>query len=153
MTVITRRPENRLATMVFKPGGKQIAQAIDDAQAGIDEIRIAELDVLRVKLEEIQKLGRKAEKSATNAQIEDLYSLSVQVLDISGMYGLVELGQAAFSLCELLDRLRARQVWNWPAVQVHLHGLLILADPDKVPESGRQSVVEGLRAVCERVSR
>ena len=36
---------------------------------------------------------------------------------------------------------------------MHLHGLLILADPDKTPPEGRQSVVEGLRQVCQRVAR
>ncbi|MGZ5984612.1 MAG: hypothetical protein ACXWK7_06720, partial [Caulobacteraceae bacterium] len=79
--------------------------------------------------------------------------LSGEVLDIAGLFGLPELGQAAFSLCELLDRLKSRKVWNWPAVQVHLQGLLVLADPDKIPPDGRQTVVDGLRQVCQRAAR
>jgi hypothetical protein len=153
MTVITRRPENRLAKTIWVPGGKSIAQALDDAQSGLDEIRNESLDVLRAKLEEIQALGRRSETNPSDADIQTLYTLSSEVLDISGLFGLPELGQAAFSLCELLDRLKARKAWNWPAVQVHLHGLLILADPDKTPPEGRQSVVEGLRQVCQRVAR
>jgi hypothetical protein len=153
MTVITRRPENRLGKVVFLPGGKTIAQALDDAQANLEDIRSESLDLLRAKLEEIQALGRKSEKDPKAGDIEALYALSGEVLDIAGLFGLPELGQAAFSLCEVLDRLRSKKAWNWPAVQVHLHGLLVLADPDKTPPEGRQSVVEGLRQVCQRVAR
>jgi hypothetical protein len=153
MTVITRRPENRLAKVVFMPGGKTIAQALDDAQANLEEIRAESLDLLRAKLEEIQTLGRKSAKEPKAADLETLYALSGEVLDIAGLFGLPELGQAAFSLCELLDRLKSRKAWNWPAVEVHLHGLLILADPVKTPPDGRQSVVDGLRQVCQRVAR
>lgn len=153
MTVITRRPENRLAKVVWAPGGKTIAQALDDAQANLDEIRAESLDLLRAKLEEIQAIGRKSEKDPQAADLQALYALSGEVLDIAGLFGLPELGQAAFSLCELLDRLKSRKVWNWPAVQVHLHGLLVLADPDKTPPESRQSVVEGLRQVCQRAAR
>jgi hypothetical protein len=153
MTVITRRPENPLAKVVWRPGGKTIAQALDDAQAGLDEIRAESLDLLRTKLEAMQALGRKSEKAPEAADLEALYAMSGEVLDMAGLFGLPELGHAAFSLCELLDRLKSKRAWNWPAVQVHLHGLLVLADPDKTPPEGRQNVVEGLRQVCRRVLR
>lgn len=153
MTVITRRPENRLAKVVWIPGGKTIAQALDDAQSNLDEIRGESLEVLRAKLEDIQALGRKAEKNPTEGDLKAIYVLSSEVLDVAGLFGLPELGQAAFSLCELLDRLSTRKTWNWPAVQVHLNGLLILADPEKIPPEARQSVVDGLRQVCQRIAR
>ena len=153
MTVITRRPENRLSKVIWVPGGKTIAQALDDAQANLEDIRKDSLDLLRGKLEEIQALGKRNEKTPAEADIQTLYTLSGEVLDIAGLFGLPELGHAAFSLCELLDRLKSRKTWNWPAVQVHLHGLLVLADPEKTPPEGRQSVVDGLRQVCQRVAR
>lgn len=153
MTVITRRPENRLAKVVWLPGGKSITQALDDAQANLEEIRAEQLGLLSGKLEELQALGKKSEKDPTPANVQGLYALSSEVIDIAGLFGLPELGHAAFSLCELLDRLKSRKAWNWPAVQVHLHGLLILADPDKTPPEGRQDVIEGLRQVCQRVAR
>jgi len=153
VTVITRRPDNRLAKVVWLPGGKTIAQALDEAQANLDEIRAESLDLLRAKLEQMQALGRRSAQEPKLADLEALYALSGEVLDIAGLFGLPELGQAAFSLCELLDRLKSRKAWNWPAVQVHLHGLVILADPDKTPSEDRQSVVEGLRQVCQRVAR
>ena len=153
MTVITRRPENRLSKVVWVPGGKTIGQALEDAQGNLEQIRLASLDVLRAKLEEIQALGRKSEKNPSPEAVAALYALSSEVLDTAGLFGLPELGHAAFSLCELLDRLSSRKTWNWPAVQVHLHGLLVLADPEKTPPEARQSVVDGLRQVCQRVAR
>ena len=152
MTVITRRPENRLAKMVWTPGGKQITQALEDAQANIEEGRTESLDVLRVKLAEIQTLGRQAEQQPKAAVVQALYGLSSEVLDLAGVYGMAELGEAAFSLCELLDNLLTRKMWNWPAVQVHLNGLLLLADPANAPPEARKHVVDGLRQVCQRVS-
>ena len=153
MTLITRRPENRLARVIFAPGGKTIAQALDDAQHNLDEIRGASLDLLRVKLEAIQALARQGQAAPTAATAQTIYTLSSEVIDIAGLYDLAELGQASLSLCELIDRFGARKTWNWPAVQVHLHGLLILADPDKTPPEARHSVVEGLRQVNARMAR
>ena len=153
MTVITRRPDNRLSKIIWTPGGKTIPQALEDAQGNLEEGRLACLDALRIKLGEIQALGRMAEQGPKLAIVQALYGLSSEVLDMAGVYGMHELGQAAYCLCELLDNLAARKMWNWPAVQVHLNGLLLLADPVNAPPEARQHVVEGLRQVCLRVSR
>jgi hypothetical protein len=152
MTVITRRPENRLGKTMWAPGGKTIEKALEDAAANLDEAREGHLDALRVKLTEIQALGRSIETGAKLADIRALYALSGEVLDIAGVFGMPELGQAAYSLCELLDNLRSRKVWNWPAVEVHLNGLLLLADPANVPPEARKSVVDGLLQVCQRIA-
>ncbi|MDB5459724.1 MAG: CheE protein [Caulobacteraceae bacterium] len=152
MTVITRRPDNRLSRIIWAPGGKTVAQALEDAQGNLEEGRLECLDALRVKLEEIQALGRKAEQAPKLAIVQTLYSLSSEVLDMAGVYGMPELGQAAYSLCELLDNLAARKMWNWPAVQVHLNGLLLLADPVNAQPEARQHVIDGLRQVCRRVA-
>jgi hypothetical protein len=150
--VITRRPDNRLSKLIWAPGGKTAEKALEDAAAALDEVRAETLDRLRAKLADIQTLGRTLEASASLRDIRALYGLSSEVLDIAGVYGMPELGQAAYSLCELLDNLGARKVWNWPAVQVHLDGLLLLSDPDNVPPAARKSVVDGLRQVCQRVA-
>lgn len=150
MTVITRRPENRLAKLIFKPGGKSIAQALEDAQTNLDEVRGDALDLLKVKLEEIQALGRRSETAPSPADLQKLYVLSNDVVEIAGMFGMPELGQAAFSLCALLDGLKMRKSWHWPSVQVHLHGLLILADRKAAPPEAMKAVVDGLIRVSER---
>src|ERR1700712_3795701 len=150
MTVITRRPENRLAKQIWTPGGKTIAQALEDAQANLDEVRGDALDVLKAKLEKIQSLGGRSEKAPSAADLQMLYGLSNDVVEIAGVFGMPELGQAAFSLCALLDGLKMRKSWHWPSVQVHLHGLLILADRNVAPPEALQAVVDGLGRVSER---
>jgi hypothetical protein len=151
MTVITRRPENRLAKTIWAPGGKTIEKALEDAAANLNEVREERLAVLRAKLAQIQTLGRQGETHAKLGDIRALYALASDVNDIAGVFGMSELGQAAYSLCELLDNLASRKVWNWPAVQVHLNGLLLLADPANAPPEARKAVVDGLRQVCQRI--
>lgn len=153
MTLITRRPENRLAKSIFKPGGKTIAEALEDAQNNLEEIRGASLDGLRAKLQQVQALAGKGQAAPTAGFVQSAYALASEVLDIAVTWNLTELGEASFSLCELLDGFAARKAWNWPAVQVHLKGLLVLADPDKAPPQGRQSVVDGLTQVRGRMLR
>ena len=115
MTVITRRPENRLAKTIWAPGGKTIEKALEDAAANLNEVREERLAVLRAKLAQLQAVGRQGEANAKLGDIRALYALSSDVNDIAGVFGMAELGQAAYSLCELLDNLASRKVWNWPA--------------------------------------
>ena len=152
MSVITRRPANRLSKTLFAPGGKTIEKALEDAAASLEEARVEQLDEMKAKLAEIQTIGRRVEKNAKLDDLRTLYALSGEVQGMAGVYGMPELGQAAFSLCELLDNLGNRKVWNWPAVQVHLNGLLLLSDPANAPPAARKHVVDGLRQVCRRVS-
>ena len=99
MTVITRRPENRLSKTIWAPGGKTMEKALEDANASLDEVREERLDALRAKLTEIQALGRRCEKNAKLGDIRALYALASDVNDIAGVFGRrPELGQAAYSL-------------------------------------------------------
>jgi hypothetical protein len=98
-------------------------------------------------------LGRRSEKAPSPADLQMLYALSNDVVEIAGVFGMPELGQAAFSLCALLDGLKMRKTWHWPSVQVHLHGLLVLADRNVAPAETLKAVVDGLGLVSERTLR
>jgi hypothetical protein len=150
--LIIRRPENRLSKQLFAPGGKAIDQALHDAATGLEAVRRQSLDELREKLKQIQAVGRSSLAGPESSVVENLHILSGEILEIAEMFGMPQLSQAADGFCELLDRLGDSQAWSWPAVQVHLHGLLVLADPlDASPEASR-AVVEGLRQVRERMA-
>jgi hypothetical protein len=150
MTVITRRPDNRLAKLIWKPGGKTIAAALEEAQANLETVRGETLDLLRAKLEAIQTLGGRSQQTPAEADLQTLYALSNDVVEIAGLFGMPELGQAAYSLCALLDGLKTRGTWHWPSVQVHLNGLLVLADRQVAAPEALKAVVEGLSRVSER---
>ena len=152
MTVVRRlTPVNRLAAMIHKPGGLKESQAIAAAEANLEGLREQTMERLDAV---VAAMAAEADAlSGYDAEAVDrMYRLSNEVVGVAGVFGYGHMGEAAYSLCELLDNLGARKAWNWPAVQVHLNGLLLLAEPDNVPPQARKSVVDGLRQVCRRVS-
>ena len=71
---------------------------------------------------------------------------------MAASYGLVALSEAAFSLCDLADAFRGGEAPNWPAIDVHVDGIRLLAGlGDKVPAAGAEPILEGLRRVRARV--
>jgi hypothetical protein len=153
-TVIVRRPVNPLAKLIPAPGGLTMGEALADADArlkGIEDACLVELHGLLAKIHAFaQTLG----PSPAEDQIDVLHGLGNEVLSIAAVAGLPDVGQAAHSLCELVDGLRTRAAWNSSAVKVHLDGLKLLAEPalGLGPEQ-TQAVVTGLRQVVHRALR
>lgn len=152
--MIVRRPVNRLAKLMRAPGGPTVQQALAEADARLKATAQAGQTELQRLLSSIQTLGQALGPSPTEGQIDAVYGLSDEVLSIAAVAGSPDFGPAALSLCELLDGLKARKVWNASAVQVHLDGLQLLADPSVAhsPEQ-TQAVVDGLRRVVQRTLR
>ena len=152
--MIVRRPANRLAKLIRTPGGPTVQQVLAAADARLLDIAEAGRLELQRLLASIQTLGQALGTSPTEGQIDAIYGLSDEVLSIAAVAGSPDFGPAALSLCELLDGLKVRKTWNVSAVQVHLEGLQLLADPS-VAHSTEQThaVVEGLRRVVQRTLR
>ena len=152
--MIIRRPENRLAKLLRTPGGPTVMQALVAADERLQAIAGAGRTELQRLLDSIQTLGRSLGTCPTEGQIDAIYGLSDEVLSIAAVAGSPDFGPAALSLCELLDGLKARKIWSPSAVQVHMEGLQMLADPS-VAHSTEQThaVVEGLRRVVQRTLR
>ena len=80
-----------------------------------------------------------------------IYALASSMIDVAGFFDTGPLYDAAYSLCDIADRMIAGDKWRWPAVQVHLQALrLILAGGCK---TGRTSdlLLEGLRSVAANI--
>ena len=92
-----------------------------------------------------------SEPTAEDTKI--LYDLSNDVLEIAGVFEMAQLGQAASSLCDLMDRCRTYGRWNQPAHEVHLNGLIALRAAGGVSDDFTQQVLDGLRQVVDRVGR
>ena len=142
--------KSRLSKIIRQPGGVTVRGALKDAKRNLDMIRrecVAEIDA---KLGVIQQKYGQAEDRPETADLDELYRLSNDIVGMAGVFEMNELGEAAFSLCELIDRLKAPDQWDWPAVEVHLSGLRLLrrATPG-APEN--QDVLNGLRKLTARV--
>jgi hypothetical protein len=152
--LIIRRPPNRLAKLIHMPGGPTVAQALAEADERLSAIAEAGRTELLRLLASIQALGKALGPSPNEGQIDAVYGLCDEVLSIAAVAGSPDFGPAALSLCELLDGLKSRGLWNATAVQVHLDGLQLLADPSVAHSPAQtQAVVDGLRRVVERALR
>ena len=119
------RRENRLAKLIRKPGGISRKIAMAQAASNLGEIR----DELILELDRILALidrSATAEAANDNKAQAIIYHGSNHIIGLAEPCGIPELGKAAFSLCELVDRMTEAGAWNAVAVQVHLEAFKLL---------------------------
>ena len=152
MSVVTRlRPVNPLAGLIDKPGGLRVSEAVAAAEANLESVRGPALERLDAILAEMEACaGAVAGHDA--AALDTLYRLSNEVVGVAGVFGYAPMGEAAYSLCDLLDVSRAAGAWRAAAVAVHLRTLRLLrsqggpaADP-----AACQALLEGLRQLAQQ---
>ena len=124
MEARTLKIKSPLSKQLAQPGGRTIADAERLADAGLQRHKA---DVM-VDLE--RRIGQLETVCAAAApdQQPQVYALASGIVDLAGFFDTGPLYSAAYSLCELCDRMQTLGVWNWPAVEVHVKALrLILA--------------------------
>ena len=150
MTVVTRQfRENRLAKLVLKDSGLREDVAAASAEANLATIHdacVAEVD------HEFDRLRRSAADPRVDrdpAIQREIYARANSIAGLAGCCGLGEMGEAAFSLCELVDRQIAQGGWSARALTVHIDAMTLLRglDSDLTPE-GRKALIDGLRTVA-----
>ena len=150
MSVATFIPwENPLAAIVKKPGGVRVGDALKKAGDNLDTIRESCLGAVDLQLEQLDRLCGEGGLRPTDTVKLEIYQLSNDVYGVAGVFGLAELGLAAFSLCEMVDGLRTTERWSQPAVEVHLSAFRLLRHLD--PDTDRSSILEGLRALNAQI--
>ena len=137
--------QSRLSQQVAKPGGMTAGMATDRARREL----AAQAGDAKISLG--VSIGRlEAMCAAQTATVDEIYAESSVVLDIAGMFDLRTLCDAAYSLCELTDRLRTRERQDWKAVGVHVGALRLIWGTDESAAAQLKSVVDGLWAITDR---
>jgi hypothetical protein len=148
----TFKYENRLAKSVGK-AGMSAAEALSAAHQAVEQVRdptIAEIDA---SLAMIYARGEQLKADGFHEEaLQNVYVCANRVVAMGGVFGLGELGQAAYSLCELVSRFQTLERFQWSMMQVHLDGLRLLRNPGDHPPAIRQQVLEGLRQVATSVT-
>jgi hypothetical protein len=149
----TFKYENRLAKSVVTKGGMSASEALSAAQQAVNEMReptIAEIDA---NLKEIYGLAEhmKAAGGFDEEALQKMYVCANRVVAMGGVFGLGELGQAAYSLCELVSRFQTLERFQFSMVQVHVDGLRLLRNPGDHAAAIREEVLNGLRQVATSV--
>lgn len=143
--------ENRLAKLIDLPGGLTLADALTRADRNLDKVKDGYLETIDARIAEIEGLAAGGRPPA--ATVERLYAASNEMVATAGVFGLTELGQAAYSFCELIDRLRTADTWSAEAVAVHVNAMKLLRHPQAAEShGGADAVVEGLRKVTDRAA-
>lgn len=149
--VIKRRPTNLLAKLIPVPGGKTIETIEADVEERLLALRAPCLALLQGKIMDIVSLARAAPRPPAHEDLDQLYTLSKEVLGLAGVAHLEDAGRAALSFCRLLDGWRGGKAWSAAPFDVHLAALQLLAQPDSdLDESARDEMVQGLDAVVQR---
>jgi hypothetical protein len=138
---------NRLAKAV-SGGGLTAQQAIPAAQAQVEKVRQPTLDEIDAALRRIYALTEDRGAAMPTAALEEVYEAANHIIAVAGLFDLAELGQAAWSLCELTSRCVSSGRFNRCMVDVHIDGLRLLRHPSEHNEAQRTAVLLGLRQVA-----
>jgi chemotaxis protein histidine kinase CheA len=142
--------KSRLSKIIKQSGGKTVKVALTEAGQNVQKIKpecIAEIDAKLGLM--LQRCGH-LQTRPDDGTLDEIYRYANDIVGMAGLFDLAELGEAAFSLCELIDRLKGVEQWDGPAVEVHLASLMLLrrATPG-APEN--RDVLAGLRKLTARV--
>lgn len=144
--------ENKLAELLCEPGGRTVDQAIKAAETRVEAQRDVTLAALIEKAEQMAAQAAEGRGSAEPEVFGRIYDLSNAIYGLAGSFNLKALAEAAFSLCDLADSYRSGDEPNWPAVDVHVDGVRLLANlGEKAGAAGAESILDGLRRVRARV--
>src|ERR1700748_378418 len=95
--VIKRRPEKRLAKLIWLPGGRTVEAIEADGIARLEALQGVCGGAIRDKVQEIARLAAAASRPPGAEDIDRLYTLSNEVIGLSGAADLEDLGMAALS--------------------------------------------------------
>lgn len=145
----TFRPPSTLAEQMRRPGGRTVAAALSAADAAVDERREAAMASLQAGLGGLQALA--ARRALVDAP--ELYARAAALLDLAGFFDTGPLYDAAYSLCDLCERMQGAGAWRWPPVEAHLQALARILADDCRRDAGSEALLESLRALNAHAAR
>jgi hypothetical protein len=123
----------------LEQAGANLASIRDDCMAGVVEA-VSALEALIL-----------TEPDDPGARLDEVYKLSAGVLEAAGPVGMEDLSAAAFSLCDLADRLLSSGRYEPASIAVHVRSLRLLLQLPEDAAAGRREVLAGLDRVVARV--
>lgn len=142
--------QNKLSKLIRSAGGKAFEDAVAGADANLKTIEVTSLAELDAKIEEVRLMA--AAPHAPGAA-NRIYEAANEVVALGGVCGMPELSEAAYSLCELVDRCMPDRMPGAEAVKVHADAMRLLRLGEALPEAERRRVLNGLGDVVRRESR
>ena len=138
---------NRLAEMIGLPGGKSARDAVEQATSAIEQYRPEAVSDIDAWIGELEALS-----AQSSPEPQTIYRLSAGIIEHAGLFGLGDVGRAAYSLCELVDRLQQRGTWDRASVAVHVGSMRLLQTLPAGEEVQRARLLNGLHAVTTKAA-
>lgn len=153
MTVTKRKFENRLAKLIKLPGGKTVEEAMADAEANLESIRDKVLSAMDKKIQKLLDSATAVKADPSPEALTECYNISNEIFGLATTFGKAQMGEAAYSLCELIDRSKEAGKWSNPAFEAHMNALRLLRfDETDEDREVRKVVLEGLKSVVTAVT-
>jgi hypothetical protein len=145
-------PKYKLTTQLREPGGLAVAEAVEAADANIDELRPECEDELQKAVAAALACFRAFPAAFDPGALQGLYAISARAVGIGRVCGAPAADATFVSLCNLLDHLGVIQRWDLEAVAVHVQTLQLLAARlrDHLDAPAIEQVLAGLDRVTRR---
>jgi hypothetical protein len=136
-----------LARQVFEPGGRSISNALQKANAELEVHREPVMTAITATLDELDAVAAKAAPEAGPR----VYELASAIVDLGGFFDMGPMHEAAYSLCDIADRMNTAETWHWPSVQVHLQAMRLILNGGCRESRESDALLEGLHSVSQHV--
>lgn len=139
----TFKIKSSLARQLQDPGGRQVRDLERQATAQLETHRDDTMAAVATTLDALEALCAEAAIDAGPR----VYALASSIVDVAGYFDTGPLFDAAYSLCEISDRMIQAGTWHWPSVRVHAQALrLILANDCRAGRTS-ETLLAGLRSI------
>jgi chemotaxis protein histidine kinase CheA len=147
--------DNRFERMARRQGGVAREQALENAQAHIEELKSDFVQWLDQEMLDLQNaLSQLEGHPGDKPYLERAYQSCAHLHDVGATMGFELVTFIANNLCEILDAMKAGAPYDKDAIDCHMDALMLAKTdsyrhvrPDQVPE-----MTSGLRRVGELVS-
>lgn len=150
MVVRTFKYVNRLAKALGRRSGLTLQEAVTAADERLEVLRERSLREVDRTILDIAALAQAA-KSLDDPRVQQIYVAANRIVAIAGVFEKDELGEAAYSLCELISRFRAVERWSSDMVAVHVDALQAMRAAQSHTAAHRAALREGLQRVVAGV--
>ena len=144
-------PKFKLTQQLREPGGLAVAEAVETADANLEELRPDCADELQKAAAAALGCFQTFPAAFDPAALEQLYAISARAVGIGRICGAPAADAAFVSLCNLLDHLGVIQRWDLEAIAVHVQTLQLLAA--RLREGLDAPAIEQVLAGLEKVTR
>lgn len=142
-------PSNALATALKKAPPRTVKECIKQADENLRLIAEACVEHVDRGLDLLEVLVGRWPEAPEEGYLDSVYDAALRMVGVASVAHLTHFDVAVKSLCEVVDGLRQRQLWDRDPVEVHVRAMRLLRSPQDLA-GGEQAVLAGLNKVRER---